>query len=47
MNGSKAWRYSFGDSLQAVDQRVIDHYGIQEVSLGDFVMSPTKLPHKR
>ena len=25
--------------FEGVDQRVIDHYGIQEVSLGDFVMS--------
>ena len=25
--------------FEGVDQRVIDHYGIQEISLGDFVMS--------
>lgn len=41
---AKNWSKSSGVRLlcgrfEGVDQRVLDHYGIQEVSLGDFVLS--------
>ena len=41
---AKNWSTSPGVRLlcgrfEGVDQRVLDHYGIQEVSLGDFVLS--------
>ncbi len=41
---AKTWARGPGVTLicgrfEGIDQRVIDHYGIQEVSLGDFVMT--------
>ena len=41
---AQAWSHAEGLTLlcgrfEGVDQRVIDHYAIQEVSLGDFVMT--------
>lgn len=41
---AQAWAQADGLTLlcgrfEGVDQRVIDHYGIEEVSLGDFVMT--------
>ena len=32
-----------GDGFEGVDERVLEHFGIQEVSLGDFVMTGGEL----
>lgn len=49
---AKRWSKARGVTMicgrfEGVDDRVLFHYGIEEVSLGDFVMTAAKLPRRR